>query len=115
MSETIFAKTVHITRLKEKGRDSLLIGLEFNNGTIWYPRYIHNFQLIKELFDKEEYKYPQAKGYNGKKLLFDALVELYEGKSITQICVDYKLPPPYQPLPEEYHVEGVEKLDKYFR
>ena len=110
----IFAKKIHVTRLKEKGRDSLLIGVEFNNGTIWYPRYIQNMQLFGELFNKEEYKYPQARGFKGKRMLYDALTDLFHGKKIEDICVKHRLPPPHDPLPVEYHTEGVNKLEVFF-
>ena len=108
----IFAEKIHVTRLKEKGRDSLIVGLEFNNGTIWYPRYIHNMQLFGELFNKEEYKYPQAKGFKGKRMLYEALTDLYYGKDVKAISEKHNLPE-HDPLPVEHHTEGVKPLEVY--
>lgn len=113
MKKTIVAKKIHVTRKREKGRDSLLVGIEFNNGTIWYPRYIHNMQLFGELFNKEEYKYPQSRGYKGKRMLFEALTDLYHGKDVTEISKKNNLPN-HNPLPVEYHTDKTSKLKEFF-
>lgn len=107
------AKTIHVTRQKEKGRDSLIIGIEFDNDTIWYPRYIHNMQLFGELFNKEEYKYPQSRGFKGKRMLYEALTDLYYGKDVKTISEKHNLPE-HEPLPVEYHTKDTKKLREFF-
>jgi len=71
-------------------------------------------QLFGELFNKEEYKYPQSRGFQGKRKLYEALTDLFHGKKIEDICIKHELPLPHKPLPVEYHTEGVNKLEVFF-
>jgi len=103
----VFAKKIHVTELEEKGKPSKLIGLELNNGTIWYPRYKDNLQILEELAKKEDFKYPPEKGFEGRNKLFQAIQELFEGRELKEICKQHKLPPPYDPIPVEYHKNDI--------
>jgi len=98
----VFSKILYTFPHEEKGMSSRLVGVELVNGetrVIYYPKYRDIFQILQELFLKEETRYPQEKRYKGRRMLFEAITDIYNGDSIEEVCERYKLPSPHYPLP----------------
>jgi len=50
-------------------------------------------RLLKAIFENEDRIYPTSLGFKGRKMLFEAIKEVYEGKPVTHVLGQYKLKP----------------------
>lgn len=89
--------------LPEKGKPSILIGLEMEtqSGYVYeyYPKYRDIFQLLSWFFKKEDKRYPRSSGGQGRDYLMSPLWRLAFGDSVSDVLKMTELED--DPLPEE--------------
>jgi len=49
-------------------------------------------EILKYLFENEDRIYPQKRGFKGRWMLVQAILDLAAGKDMDYICKEYKLP-----------------------
>lgn len=51
----------------------------------------HVLQILSVFFESEDACYPPSKGYMGRRMLFKAICDVYNGKPIPMVLEKYKL------------------------
>lgn len=97
---TLKAKRLIAIPMDESGTPSILVGYALENKRgermAFYPRYGEQIQIVEELCEKEDYKYPHGEG---RHMLLHQFMRLGIFHKTEDIVKEAKLPRKYDLLP----------------